>query len=596
MNFLRITTTIKVAIILLGIGIFSSPSLSYASSFWGPSAAQYKKYAFWYQLRDTFAMKHHSDNSKVTEQIHWFHNHQHYLARLLTKAAPYMYYVFMQVKTRHLPGELVLMPIVESAYDPFAYSEVGAAGLWQLMPGTASGYGLKQDWWYDGRRDIYASTGAALDYLTYLQNFFNGNWVYAMASYNAGEGTVQNAIEYNARHNRATDFWELPLPSQTAAYVPRILALAAIIADPGKYGITLPVVKDAPYFASVDIGTQIDLATAANLAGIKIRELYKLNPGYNRWATDPDGPYRLMLPIDKIDSFKKNLAELPTSKRVTWNRYKVRPGDSLNLIAHKFHTRVALLQEVNKLYSNIIKPDTMLLIPRNTNSLVHYDFSPELNYADSRQLALGPKRIQVKVDAGDSLWSVAMKYQVKVNQIRFWNHIGKHQPLRLGQNLIIWVEQRTSIPSELHSEHYSLYRNYKVQAGDNLGVIAKRFGTTVRQIKFANHLVADLLKVGEQLKIPPSNKAVFAKKNHQPATVSHNSTGIGKKHNVTQKASAKKVAQQTQPGLIHYIVKPDDTLSGIADHYHVSLINLTQWNQAFLGEYLHPGQILVIYQ
>ena len=211
MNFLRITTTIKVAIILLGIGIFSSPSLSYASSFWGPSAAQYKKYAFWYQLRDTFAMKHHSDNSKVTEQIHWFHNHQHYLARLLTKAAPYMYYVFMQVKTRHLPGELVLMPIVESAYDPFAYSEVGAAGLWQLMPGTASGYGLKQDWWYDGRRDIYASTGAALDYLTYLQNFFNGNWVYAMASYNAGEGTVQNAIEYNARHNRATDFWELPL-------------------------------------------------------------------------------------------------------------------------------------------------------------------------------------------------------------------------------------------------------------------------------------------------------------------------------------------------------------------------------------------------
>ncbi len=542
------------------------PLFASAYSLWGPSASQWKKYAFWYQLRDTFKIDHYTDNPLVRQQINWFAHHPTYLNKLLTDAAPYMFYIFTQVEKRHLPGELVLMPIVESAYDPFAYSDRGAAGLWQLMPGTASGYGLKQDWWYDGRRDIVASTRAALDYLTYLKGFFNGNWLYAIASYNAGEGTVQNAIEYNAHHGKDTDLWNLPLPSQTVAYVPRILALAAIIASPNRYGIHLPTVEDHPYFEPVKIGSQIDLATAAKLAGISIKTLYSLNPGYNRWATDPNGPYLLLIPSDHIKTFETRLKKLPKTHRVSWQRYRVRGGDSLDRIAHQYHTSVALLEEINKLFSNVIHPGEILLIPQNTNSLIHYDFSPELTYAHNRQLKLGPSKVRVTVKPGESLWSIAMKYQVKISQIRFWNHLSTKNQIHPGQKLIIWVEKRTSLPDNIERTRYSLDRVYKVKKGDSLDRIAKAFHSTVDKIKFRNHLNSNILSVGEILKIPPSEPHV---------------------HNISK--------LESKPTIVHYTVKPGDSLSSIAKAHHVAIAKLKKWNKAFLGKYLQPGQILVIY-
>lgn len=524
---------------LCGVFISASVSTSYAYSMWGgptPPVRQqphhyareyipppvehhnYNEITFWRQLRDSFKINHYAYTQQVRQQIEWFKQHQDYLDNLLTKAAPYMYYVYTQVKKRGLPGELVLMPVIESAYDPFAYSDRGAAGLWQLMPGTASGYGLKQDWWYDGRRDIYASTNAALNYLTYLQNFFSGNWLYAIASYDAGTGTLQNAIQYNAEHDRSTSFWYLPLPSETDTYVPRILALAAIIDTPNRYGIDLPKMKDGPYFARVNLGSQINLSTAAHLAGISLRELYKLNPGYNRWATDPNGPYSLLLPINKIDEFKENFAKLPEDKLITWNRYQVKPGDSLSLIAREFRTRIALLQEINKLNSYILQPGQILLIPQNTKSLQRYNFTPEISYANHKQIAIDVKKVIVTVYPGDTLGVIAQRYHVNDKQIIEWNKLDPHADLQIGQKLALWIQQRSEIPSTIQqSKHYNLYRTFTVKTGDNLDYIAKKYGTTITSLKKLNNLHSNNLQVGQSLKIPPSDVAVFVTKtpNHE---------------------------------------------------------------------------------
>ncbi|HEX4045658.1 MAG TPA: transglycosylase SLT domain-containing protein, partial [Gammaproteobacteria bacterium] len=222
----------------------------------------------WDVLRESFTLSHYESHPAVQEKINWYMNNQGILQRSAARAAPYLYYISQQVKKRHLPAELVLIPIVESGYNPFSLSHMGAAGIWQLMPNTATGYGVKQDLWYDGRRDIIVSTKAALNYLAYLQNFFEGNWLYALAAYNTGEGNVLSAIKRNVRDARHIDFWSLPVARETKDYVPSLLALAIIISHPERYPVKLPPVRNAPYLAEIDIGTQINLKYAASLAGI----------------------------------------------------------------------------------------------------------------------------------------------------------------------------------------------------------------------------------------------------------------------------------------------------------------------------------------
>lgn len=555
---------------------FCLTSNAYAYNLWGSSQKQPQhqqiqhKQSFWYDLRSHFRLNHYTYRPEVRKQIYWFQKHPGYLYKILDNAAPYMYYIYTQVSKRHLPGELVLLPIIESAYNPIAYSNRGAAGLWQLMPGTATGYGVKIDWWYDGRRDIYSSTNVALDYFTYLENFFNNNWLYILASYDAGEGTVQQAIEHNAKRGRSTSFWSLDLSNETQHYVPRLLALATIISNPNEYGIKLPPIADHPYFAAVDIGTQIDLAHAAKLAGISLKQLYQLNPGFNRWATDPNGPYRILLPIDKIAEFKRNLAKMPVNKRVTWHRYHVRTGDTLGRIANRFKTRVALLQEINKVNGNIIHPGQLLLIPRNAKDLHNYSFATELTYVKQHQLKIGPKRIIETVHVGDSLWKYAKKYNLKESQIRFWNHLSPHQPLVVGQKLMLWLPRHTRVPENLHDKKIDLYRDYKVAIGDTLGKIARHFKVSVKKIKQASGLNTDIIHVGQLLKIPPET--------------------------VVKHAHRQAHSQARREKITHYKVRAGDTLDKIATHYHVKAKDLRKWNQAYLDKYLHVGQDLVIYR
>lgn len=269
------------------------------------------------------------DHPRIDSQIRWFAANGDYLDRVQKRAAPYLYFILEEAEQRGIPNELALLPIVESGFRPFAYSPGRAAGLWQFIPSTGKHFGLEQNWWYDGRRDVVAATRAAFDYLSKLATRFDGDWQLALASYNAGAGTVQRAIKRNQRQGKPTDFWSLELPKETMRYVPKLLAVAKVIAHPQQYGITLAAIPNQPYFDSIDIGSQLDLALAADMAGISIEEIYRLNPGFNRWATSPAGPHRLSIPVERAERFSEALAALDPQKRLSWNRYKIRPGDNL---------------------------------------------------------------------------------------------------------------------------------------------------------------------------------------------------------------------------------------------------------------------------
>lgn len=497
--------------ILLAIGLLLSVSAcggmpdqgqDLRSAVADPPAETTSTISLYKELRKDFKLDHYANRSAVRKQINWIRRHQSFVSNRLNNASPYLYYIVQQIHARGLPGELALLPIIESAYNPFAYSRQGAAGLWQLMPGTATGYGLKQDWWYDGRRDVFASTKAALTYLTYLNSFFNGNWNLAIAAYDSGEGTVQQAIRYNARHGYSTAVWDLPLPKETKAYVPRLLALAAIISHPNRYGIRLPAIKDGPYFAVVKVKFQIDLAHAAKLAGISLKQLYALNPGFNRWATDPSGPNRLLLPVANVDQFKQNLAKLPKDQRVNWHRYQVANGDSLSRISHRFHTTVKAIQVVNHIHDNRIYVGQTLLIPEHGKDLQHYDFHSEINYAKNKQINIGPRRVNYEVRVGDSLWNIATKYHVKISQIEFWNKLTRQTPLEVGQKLTLWIPQHSRVPENIAGNEQSPYRHYTVKKGDSLSMIANRFNVTSNSIKQLNNLDSAAIKINQKLKIP----------------------------------------------------------------------------------------------
>lgn len=318
----------------------------------------------WDSLKSGFQLNHYKNSPQVQAQIAWYMRNQGYLYRTSIRAAPYMYYIYQQVKQRNLPTELVLLPILESAYNPFASSNRGAAGLWQLERGTASQFGVKQDFWYDGRRDVLASTNAALDYLTYLQSFFGGNWMLAIAAYDAGEGSVQEAVHRNARDGLSISFWSLSLPQETRAYIPRLLALAVIIENPSEYGIKLPAISNSPYLGAVDIGGQINLSEVANFAGISLGQLKQLNPGFSHHTTDPVGPHKLLLPFDTIQTFQENLIRFSKVPSSSWVHYKVHRGESIESIARNFNTSVDILQIVNHLHSRMLPTGKKLLIPQ----------------------------------------------------------------------------------------------------------------------------------------------------------------------------------------------------------------------------------------
>lgn len=412
--------------LLLGLMVYLATQIAFAQAY--PSV--------WDVLRGQLKLNHETAQPEVQQQIRWLIAHPSYLQEL-AESERYMYHIITEIQKRGLPGELALIPMIESSYDPFAYSGAGAAGLWQIMPNTSNDLGLKRDWWYDGRRSIGASTNAALNYLEYLRGFFNNNWSLAIAAYDAGEGTIGKAIKNANLSINSAEFWELRVPHETRVYVPRLLALAEIIKYPERYHVTLPNIPHIPYFEEVNIGSQIDLNQAAKLAGISYRELLKLNPGYNRWATAPYKPFKLLIPTEKVASFYHKLALIPKDQRVSWAKYEVKHGDNLADIAKRYFTTIKLLRELNQLHTDKLKNGQRLLIP--SNKYITANSTP----AASKKPSITPAALQnYKVlhiaQQSETFNSLAKKYHVSAEEIKQWNHIAANTPLQKNQQLIIW--------------------------------------------------------------------------------------------------------------------------------------------------------------
>lgn len=459
----------------------------------------------WDRMRAGFELPRH-DNHRVKAELDWYASHPDYLDRTVERARPYLYLIVEHLEQSDMPMEIALLPIVESAYQPFAYSHGRAAGIWQFIPSTARHFGLKQNWWYDGRRDILASTRAALDLLQSLHAELDNDWLLALAAYNSGAGTVKRAIQVNRRHGKPTDFWSLKLPAETRAYVPKLLALAELYTQPEQYSIEIRSIPDEPFVRTVQTGSQIDLAKAAELSDMSLDELYRLNPAFNRWATDPDGPHELLLPLDKAPLFETNLASLDAADRVTWQRYVIREGDTLGTIAQRHRTTVDVLRRFNSLKGNTIRAGHALLIPVSSRSLSGYALSQDERIKSAQSSPREGRKLVYAVRSGDTLWDIARRYDVALRQLAQWNGISPRDPLRIGQRLIIWQKAGSdaSAAADLNAQHplgnTTKRINYVVRKGDSLARISQRFNVKVSELRDWNSLRNnEYLRPGQRL-------------------------------------------------------------------------------------------------
>jgi len=419
------------------------------------------------------------DNARIAKHRKWFLDHPRHLQTVSKRAEPFLYLIVEELERRNLPLELALLPVVESAFDPFAYSHGSASGMWQFIPSTGKRFGLEQNWWYDGRRDVLASTSAALTYMEYLNRRFKGDWLHALASYNSGEGRVGRSIKRNRKAGLSTDFWSLSLPKETEAYVPKLLALADILQNPKKYNITLPVIDNEPAIQQVDVNSQIDLALAADLAGMKVAQLQRLNPGFNQWATAPDGPHSLLIPNANAVKFTTALAKTDTKGRLNWARYKVKSGDSLGEIAQNYNTSTKIIRSVNNLDSSMIKIGQALLIPMAAKELDYYKFSESSRINRRQAKPAGRFKVIHKVQSGDNLWDISRAYKVNYKSLAKWNNIAPKDALKINQKLVIWQGKKQG-----GSNGKGIMRNitYKVRQGDSLARIATKFNVKVKDL------------------------------------------------------------------------------------------------------------------
>jgi membrane-bound lytic murein transglycosylase D len=455
------------------------------------------------RLRRGFALTY-ADNHRTDAERKWYIRHQDYLTRVFTRSQRYMPYIVAELERRGLPLELALLPIVESAYDPFAYSHGRAAGLWQMIPGTARRFGVKQNWWYDGRRDIVDSTRAALDYLEYLEEINDGDWLNAIASYNSGEGNVLRAARKNRKAGKPIDFWNLRLPKETSMYVPKLLALVEIVAEPAKYGVTLPEVPNEAQFVVTDIDTQLDLALAAEIAGVDVDTIYQYNPGYNRWSTDPAGPHRLVMPVDIAADFTIALAAVPAGERVRWKRHKVKNGEAISQIADKYNTTVSALRAANNLRGNMIRAGHYLMIPVATKPLSAYSQSADARLARTQNRKRADNKIEHIVRSGESFWSISQKYGVTHRALAKWNGMAPGDPLSVGKKLVVWTDNRVAdagpATSPVQTGKTTRKLRYTVRNGDSLYLIARKFRVGIDQIARWNGIDKNkILRPGQKL-------------------------------------------------------------------------------------------------
>jgi len=471
------------------------------------------------RIRTGFAMQD-ADHVRVDREIAWFIRHPDYLDRTFRRAERYLYYIVQELEARKMPMELALLPLVESAFNPVAKSRARAVGLWQFIPSTGRRYGLEQNHSYDGRRDIVESTRAALDYLQFLANEFDGDWQQAVAAYNCGEMNVARAVTRNRAKDRPTDFFSLDLPRETRSYVPKLLAIRRIVAEPAKYGLEFGHMANEPYFATVEIDAPVDLGVAAALAGLPKEDLIALNPAYPRAVATQSGPGHILVPSDRAEQLRDGLAKLSPAQRAPKIYYTVRRNDTLSTVAKKLGVSVDELKAANRLKSNVLRVGQELVIERGAAP----SFLRAIDSADAelpRMVKQDPSYVPPpipplarhtqanvewhRVRSGETLWAIAKKYGVNIEKLADYNDLGTRTRLRKGQRIAIPPRN-----SENDAQAATLAANdargdveritYVVSAGDTLGNIAAKFRVEVNQLLKWNRLKsANLIKVGQKL-------------------------------------------------------------------------------------------------
>jgi membrane-bound lytic murein transglycosylase D len=370
----------------------------------------------WHRVRQGFAMPD-LDNDVVRKQVAYYAARPDYLQRIFDRGRIYLYHIVEELEKRNLPTELALLPMVESAFNPMAYSRAHASGLWQFIPGTGRRFELQQNWWYDGRRDIVASTKAALDYLTFLYEM-HGDWHLALASYNWGEGAVARAIAKNRKEGRPTDYWSLNMPPETRQYIPKLQALKNIIENPEPLGITLGPIPNQPYFATYTKLRDIDVQLAAKLAEMPVSEFIALNPGFSRPIIRASVTPRIVLPADKVDVFHDNLAKHDARKLVSWKTYHAKRGETFESIARKVGMTLAQLKEVNGIAPRTRTVPALLVVPSRPGEFEARKLP--LMYAPPIPVNTA-KRVYHTVRRGETLTTVARRYGVAAQDLKRWN-------------------------------------------------------------------------------------------------------------------------------------------------------------------------------
>jgi len=452
----------------------------------------------WERLQASFALPSCEIDKSSADWARWYADHPDYMARVLKRAEPWLFFIAEEIEKRNLPGEFAYLPIVESAFDPFAYSHMNAAGAWQFIASTGKNYGLQQNWWYDGRRDMYAATQAALDYLRYLGDLFDENWLLALASYNSGEGRVSRLVKRQQAKNKPAEFWDLKLPRETRGYIPKMLGLHCLFKYPERYDFALPDIPNTPQVAIIDTGTQTDLVLAAQLADIPIQQLYSLNPGYSRWATAPEGPHRIVLPRLNAEDMTVRMGNLAPGALMRWDFVSVVSGDTLSGLARRHNIPVEVIRTTNKLKSDTLQIDQRLRLPRegidNLDPL-YAAAAAELQKLQNKLVA--PTRINHRIRSGESLSTIAQRYRVRVADIQRWNGISNPGKIRAGKTLKIFRSKAGG-----SSAQSSGRISHTVQRGDSLWKIANKYKIKLDDLKRWNNLNSkSVLQPGQKLTV-----------------------------------------------------------------------------------------------
>ncbi len=452
----------------------------------------------WVRLIDSFTLPNCSEQEVSLTWAKWYADHDQYMARVMKRAQPWIYFIAEELEARGMPGELALLPVVESAFDPFAYSSGRALGTWQFISSTGKQYGLKQDWWYDGRRDVWSSTHAALDYLEHLHKKFEGDWLLALAGYNSGENRVAREVKKNRKAGKPADFWNIRLPKETKGYVPKLLGLTCLFQDPESYGFELPVAANQPVIVAVEMETQSDLVLISQISGVSIDVLFSLNPGFSRWATSPSGPWRVVLPLKGAKKLEQHLATNSPNTLMKWDQVIVENGDTLSGLAARHHVPVSVLRSSNNLDSDLIRVGQKLRLPRDEQLLadpLYIAAASELQQLQSGLIA--SERVTHTVRSGESLSVIARRYKVSVRDLQNWNGISDPRKLRAGTTLTVF---HSPAPSAARAGGGTI--KHTVRRGDSLWSISRRYKVKINDLMRWNDLGQnDIIRPGQSIKI-----------------------------------------------------------------------------------------------